>query len=83
MSGSRPLNPVHIDETGRVAVVEECALCGCEHRHGAADSALAAGERSARGAHCADQHIEYDIVLAEDADPPEHWRRQFEEVGET
>jgi len=83
MSGTKPLNPVHISESGRVAVVEECVLCGEEHRHGAADSALAAGERSSRGAHCAGRHTEYDLVLAEDADPPEHWRQQFEEVVET
>jgi len=81
MSGARPLNPVHIAENGREAVVEECVLCGGEHRHGAADSALAAGDRSPRVAHCAARHSEYDIALAEDADPPEHWQRQFSEVS--
>jgi len=80
MSSERPVNEVHISESGRVAVVEECTLCGEQHTHGAADKALAAGERSSRGAHCDTHHREYDIVLAEDADPPDHWRRQFKEV---
>jgi hypothetical protein len=76
----RPVNQVYIDDWGKVAVVEECVLCGETHRHGAADPTLAAGGQSPRAAHCAVYDAEYCLALAEDADPPAHWWRRMGEV---
>lgn len=82
MTADRPVNTVRITRDGREAIVENCTLCGREHRHGAADAALAAGRRSPRAAHCRPERTpEYDLLLAEDADPPEHWQRRFEAVA--
>jgi hypothetical protein len=40
--------------------------------------ALSRGERSSRMAHCSGRHHGYDLVLADDADPPACWRRRLQ-----
>ena len=73
-----PVNEVKIGDYGKLVIVEECVVCGETHRHGANDVALARGERSSRMAHCSGRHHGYDLVLADDADPPACWRRRLQ-----
>jgi len=70
-----PVNQVYVSDSGRQLIIEECVRCGETHSHGARDVTVASGGRSHRASHCTNNHLDggYELELAEDADPPEHW----------
>lgn len=70
----RRVNRVRIDADGRTAIIDECTVCGEEHRHNGRDPALALRRSSYRVAHCEDNPDGYALILPSDADPPEAWR---------
>jgi hypothetical protein len=70
-----PVNQVYVSDSGKLFIIEDCVRCGDQHQHGAKDGVVAAGDRATRSGHCDLQAGEYYIELADDAEPPQAWRR--------
>jgi len=70
-----PVNTVRLSDSGKQLVVDDCAICGDTHHHGAHDRTVAEGGRSHRTAHCGgvDHTGGYYLELAADAEPPQRW----------
>lgn len=68
-----PIIPVTLDPSRRQAVIEDCPICGEDHRHSALDPALLEGRLSNRASHC---HVRgdpggYYLQLAEGVTVPD------------